>query len=87
MSLEQMNAFYEVLISDRAIYEQYLNKCCRRSFFGGCHWDKTKIINLATSLGYKFTESELAQLLLEDETSVGDRSLNLRNWGLGIGGN
>ncbi|RCJ34745.1 hypothetical protein A6770_16925 [Nostoc minutum NIES-26] len=77
MSLQQVNAFYEVLISDQAIYEQYLKKCCRRGFFGSCHWDKTKIVNFATTIGYKFTEDELAQVLFEDEASFCDSSLNL----------
>ncbi|MBH8573678.1 Nif11-like leader peptide family natural product precursor [Nostocaceae cyanobacterium CENA369] len=69
MSLKQVNAFYEVVISDRAIYEQYLKKCCRRGFLGSCHWDKTRIVKFASTLGYQFTESELAQVLFEDEAS------------------
>ncbi len=67
MSLLDVNAFYEVLISDQDLYEQYINKCCRRGFFGSCHWDKTKIVNFAASIGYNFTEQELVQLWFENE--------------------
>lgn len=74
MSLEQANTFYELLISDQAIYEQYLKKCCRQGFFSSCHWDKTKIVNFANTFGYKFTEYELAQLWFESETNFYDQS-------------
>ncbi|MBD2345866.1 Nif11-like leader peptide family natural product precursor [Anabaena subtropica] len=69
MSLEQANAFYEVLMSDEAIYQKYFIKCCRPGLFGSCHWDETKIVNFASTLGYNFTEHELAQLWFECEPS------------------
>jgi hypothetical protein len=81
MSLAQVNAFYEVLISDQAIYEQYFNKCCRRGIFASCHWDKSKIVNFAATLGYSFNEHELAQLWFESEPSLSDSSLNLSVYG------
>lgn len=81
MSLEQVNAFYDVLISDQAIYEQYLNKCCQRGFFGSRHWDKSKIVNFATNIGYKFTERELDQMLFESEPKLIKNSPNLSEHG------
>lgn len=76
MSLKQVNAFYELLISEPAIYDEYYNKCCRRGFFNTCHWDKTKIINFAATLGYNFNESELDELCFESE-NISDYSLKL----------
>lgn len=81
MSLAQVNAFYEVLISNEAIYQQYFNKCCRRGILGSCHWDKTKIVNFAATLGYGFNERELDQLWFESEPSLSDDSLNLSAYG------
>ncbi|WP_017655640.1 Nif11-like leader peptide family natural product precursor [Fortiea contorta] len=69
MSLTQVNAFYELLISEPAIYQEYYNKCCRQGFFGSYHWDKSKIISLAATLGYNFNENELIHLWLEGEQS------------------
>lgn len=77
MSLKQVNAFYELLISEPAIYEQYYNKCCRQGFFGSHHWDKIKIVNLAATLGYSFSESELNQLWFESEANLYEHALSL----------
>lgn len=73
MSLQQAHAFYEFLISDEATYEQYLKKCCSRGLMGSCHWDKTKIINFASTFGYKFNEDELEQLWFEGEVRTIDQ--------------
>ncbi|MBW4434556.1 MAG: Nif11 family protein [Pelatocladus maniniholoensis HA4357-MV3] len=59
MSLEQVNAFYDLLNSDQALYEQYYNKCSNKGVFGIWNWDKTKIVDFAASIGYNFTETEL----------------------------
>jgi hypothetical protein len=59
MSLEQVNAFYEVLMSEQDIYDQYYHKCCIRGLFGIWNWDKTKIVSFAATLGYTFNENEL----------------------------
>ncbi|MFK0730929.1 MAG: Nif11-like leader peptide family natural product precursor [Gloeotrichia echinulata GP01] len=78
MSLQQVNAFYDLLISEPEIYEQYYHKCCSRGFFGICHWDKTKIISFGATLGYSFTEGELDELWFDsDEPSVADQALTL----------
>ena len=74
MSLAQVDAFYETLISDQVLYEQYFRQCCRRGFFGSCHWDKTKIVNFAATLGYSFTEGELVQLWFEGEPILYENS-------------
>jgi hypothetical protein len=76
MSLKQVNAFYELLISEPAIYEQYYHNCCRQGFFGSHHWDKTKIVNLAASLGYGFSESELNQVWFESEPTFSEQTLS-----------
>ncbi len=77
MSLKQVNAFYNLLISEPAIYEKYYHKCCQQGFFGSHHWDKNKIVRLAASLGYNFSESELNQSWLESESDFSDSSVNL----------
>ncbi|GAX37555.1 hypothetical protein NIES3585_36000 [Nodularia sp. NIES-3585] len=77
MTLEQVETFYKVLISDQTIYEQYCNQCCRRGFFGSYHWNKTKIINFATNLGFKFTEYELEKLWFESAPSFVNEPLSL----------
>ncbi len=59
MSLEQVNAFYDLLNSDQILYEQYYNKCSNKGVFGIWDWDKTKIVDFAASIGYNFTETEL----------------------------
>ncbi|WP_016952935.1 Nif11-like leader peptide family natural product precursor [Anabaena sp. PCC 7108] len=63
MSLEQVESFFEMLSSEPEIYRQYYNNCCRQGFFSSCHWDTKKIVNFAITLGYRFTESELEELL------------------------
>ncbi|HLP88874.1 MAG TPA: Nif11-like leader peptide family natural product precursor [Nostocaceae cyanobacterium] len=65
MSLEQVQAFYELLNSNQNVYEQYLNKCCYQGILGSYHWDKKRIINFAATLGYNFTENELNQMWFE----------------------
>jgi hypothetical protein len=70
MSLEQIDAFYEVLASDQVLYEQYYNNCCVRGLFGIWNWDNNKIVNFATSLGYEFTEVELNIALFENGAGV-----------------
>jgi hypothetical protein len=70
MSLQQAHAFYEFLMSDEATYEEYFKKCCGRGLMGSCHWDKNKITNFASTLGYDFTESELEQLWFEGEANA-----------------
>ncbi|MBW4564825.1 MAG: Nif11-like leader peptide family natural product precursor [Mojavia pulchra JT2-VF2] len=70
MPLEQVNAFYELLMSEPAIYEQYYKNCCSQGFFGSCHWDKTKIVSFAATLGYSFSERELDQIWFESESSL-----------------
>jgi hypothetical protein len=72
MSLSAGQDFYEVLISHPAIYEKYYHQCCWRGLFGSCHWDKTKIVNFAATLGYKFSEQELDQLWFENELVSAD---------------
>lgn len=74
MSIEHVDAFYELISSDSAIYEQYYNQCCRPGFLGSYHWDKTKIVDFAVNLGYSFTESELDEVWFGSEAvSIGTR--------------
>lgn len=80
MSLQQVNDFYEVLMSEQAIYEQYYSKCCVRGLFGIWDWDKTKIVNFAASLGYIFTETELDEVWFGSEPSISESSLNLSEY-------
>jgi len=77
MSLEQVNAFYEVLMSDQAIYEQYYSKCCVRGCFGIWNWDKTEIVSFANTLGYIFTENELDTVWFGTELNVSETSQTL----------
>lgn len=80
MSLKQVDAFYELLISDQAIYEQYYKQCCRKGFFNSCHWDKTKIVSFAATLGYNFSEIELDQAWLESESHLSEPSTSLSEY-------
>ncbi|WP_017315224.1 hypothetical protein [Mastigocladopsis repens] len=82
MSLEQVNSFYEVLMSEQVIYEQYYNKCCVRGLFGIWDWDKTKIVHFAATLGYRFTESELDEVWFGGEPSISESSLDLSEYRL-----
>ncbi len=70
MSLEQVNAFYDLLNSDQVLYEQYYNKCSNKGVFGIWNWDKTKIVNFAASVGYNFTETELDFALFGENVSL-----------------
>ena len=80
MSLEQVDAFYELLNAEQAIYEQYYNQCCRPGFLGSYHWDKTKIVDFAANLGYSFNENELDQVWFGNEPSFSEESVNLSQY-------
>ncbi|MEB3181035.1 MAG: Nif11-like leader peptide family natural product precursor [Nostocaceae cyanobacterium] len=67
MSLEQVNAFYEHLTADAALYEQYFHKCGTQGCFGELHWDKTKVVYFAATIGYNFTPDELHQVWFGSE--------------------
>ncbi|BAY20512.1 hypothetical protein NIES2100_02540 [Calothrix sp. NIES-2100] len=81
MSLQQVNAFYDLLVSEPAIYDQYQNKCCNRGFFGTYHWDKGKIVRFAATHGYNFDESDLDQVWFQDESNVSQNSFNVAKSG------
>lgn len=70
MSLEQVNAFYEVVSTDANIYEQYYSTCCQRGMFGAWNWDTNKIVSFANSLGFNFTESELVAVLFDSDATL-----------------
>ncbi|MEC4812952.1 MAG: Nif11-like leader peptide family natural product precursor [Scytonema sp. PMC 1069.18] len=76
MSIEQVNAFYDFLMSEQAIYEQYYNQCCIRGFFGICDWDKAKIVNFANNFGYSFNENELEAVLFGSDTLAHEYTIN-----------
>jgi hypothetical protein len=78
MSLEQVKDFYEILMSNQEIYEQYYNNCCLRGLFGVWNWDKTKIVNFAATLGYSFTESELDAALFSGELGDTEEFMSVR---------
>ncbi|MDJ0695325.1 MAG: Nif11-like leader peptide family natural product precursor [Mastigocoleus sp. MO_167.B18] len=75
MSVENATAFYEVLVSDRDVYEQYCKKCSQQGVFGVWNWDKTKIVNFAAKLGFDFTEVELDQVWFETEPDSSPNSM------------
>ena len=77
MSLEQVRVFYEVLASDRELYQQYFERCGRQGFFGSWHWNKTKIVSFGAALGYTFTENELEQLWFDSDTSYSQPSVTV----------
>jgi hypothetical protein len=77
MSLAQVNAFYDVLSSDQAIYDEYCHKCCLRGLFGIWSWDPIKIVNFASSLGFSFTNNDLEVVLFEGNASVVQPSMSL----------
>jgi Nif11 domain len=81
MSLEQVKAFYDLLTSEPAIYDQYAKKCCNQGFFSTYHWDKTKIVKFAATHGYSFNETELDQIWFGSESSDAENSLNLAKSG------
>jgi Nif11 domain len=70
MSLEQVRVFYDLLTIDEGIYEQYFSQCSAQGFFGNRHWNKTKIVNFAASLGFSFTENQLEEAWFGSNTSV-----------------
>lgn len=72
MSLQQVHAFYEVLMLDSSIYEAYFNNCCKRGLLGSYHWNTNKIVNFAATLGYQFTEYELTYVWFENEPRLID---------------
>lgn len=76
MSLKEARIFYEVLRVDEAIYKQYFNLCGRQGFFGAWHWDKTKIVKFAATLGFNFNEGELEYSWFESNPSEPQESLN-----------
>lgn len=76
MSLEQVRVFYEVLASDRDLYQQYFNQCGCQGFLGSWHWNKTKIVRFGADLGYQFTENELEQAWFESEPSNSKESVS-----------
>ena len=78
MSLEQVDAFYETLMTHQEVYEQYYKKCSIKGTFGVWNWDKAKIVDFAATLGYEFTEPELAEVLFDGRVTVYNRSYNLR---------
>lgn len=78
MSLEQVDAFYENLMTNQEIYENYYKKCSLKGTFGIWNWDKTKIVNFAAALGYEFTEPELDQVLFDTGAIASNKSFNLR---------
>lgn len=67
MSVENATAFYQVLISEQDIYEQYCKKCSQQGVFGVWNWDKTEIVNFAAKLGFDFTECELDRVWFDTD--------------------
>ncbi|WP_427161583.1 hypothetical protein ACQFX9_08500 [Aliinostoc sp. HNIBRCY26] len=76
MSLQQVHAFYEVLMLDSSIYEAYFNNCSNRGLLGSWHWDTNKIVNFAATFGYEFTEYELTHVWFENEPISTHNSLS-----------
>ena len=70
MSLEQVDAFYDNLMQNQEVYEQYYKSCSIKGVFGVWNWDKKKIVNFAASLGYEFTEPELDEVLFDTSSTV-----------------
>lgn len=79
MSVENAAAFYQVLVSDQEIYEQYCKKCSQQGVFGVWSWDKTKIVNFAAKLGFDFTEYELDRVWFDTEQVNLQDSVDLSN--------
>lgn len=76
MSVENATAFYQVLVSDPEIYEQYCKKCSQQGVFGVWNWDKAKIVNFAAKLGFDFTECELDRVWFDTELSSNQNSID-----------
>jgi hypothetical protein len=77
MSLEQVNAFYEVLSSNPDVYDEYFSKCCLRGLFGIWSWDTVKIVDFAASLGFSFTVNDLEIALFEGDAGIVQPSMSL----------
>ncbi|MGB3637922.1 MAG: Nif11-like leader peptide family natural product precursor [Rivularia sp. (in: cyanobacteria)] len=77
MSLEQVDAFYENLMANQEVYEQYYKSCSVKGVFGVWNWDKKKIVNFAATLGYEFTEPELDEGLFDTGAIDSNKTLNL----------
>lgn len=77
MSLEQVDAFYETLMVNQEVYEQYYKKCSIKGTFGVWNWDKKKIVNFAATLGYEFTEPELDEVLFDTGATASTKSFNV----------
>ncbi|MEM6753829.1 MAG: Nif11-like leader peptide family natural product precursor [Cyanobacteria bacterium P01_C01_bin.38] len=78
MSLEQVDAFYENLMANQEVYEQYYKSCSIKGVFGVWNWDRKKIVNFAATLGYEFTEPELNEVLFNTGASDYNKTLNIR---------
>ncbi|MBF2015132.1 MAG: hypothetical protein IGS23_08000 [Rivularia sp. T60_A2020_040] len=78
MSLERVDAFYEDLMINQEVYEEYYKKCSVKGTFGVWSWDKTKIVDFAATLGYEFSESELDEVLFNAGALTDNKSFNLR---------
>lgn len=70
MSLEQVESFYEMLSLEPLIYEQYYKHCRQQGVFHSSHWDTSKIVNFAATLGYGFSEAELEELLFASQPVI-----------------
>lgn len=81
MSVENATAFYQVLVSDQEIYEQYCKKCSQQGVYGVWSWDKTKIVNFAAKLGFDFTEHDLDKVWFDTEESHIQDSIDLSTHG------
>lgn len=77
MSLEQVDSFYENLMANQEVYEQYYKSCSIKGVFGVWSWDKKKIVHFAATLGYEFTEPELDQVLFDTGATDSNKSLNI----------
>ncbi|MDY6901506.1 MAG: Nif11-like leader peptide family natural product precursor [Cyanobacteriota bacterium] len=78
MSLEQVDAFYDNLMKNQEVYEQYYKSCSIKGVFGVWNWDKKKIVNFAATLGFEFTEPELDEVLFDAGAAGSNQSLNIR---------
>lgn len=74
MSLEQVDAFYENLMTNQEVYEEYYKNCSVKGTFGVWNWDKKKIVNFASALGYEFTEPELDEMLFDTGAMASTKS-------------
>ncbi|BAY83384.1 MAG: Nif11-like leader peptide family natural product precursor [Cyanobacteria bacterium P01_A01_bin.68] len=77
MSLEQVDAFYDNLMQNQEVYEQYYKSCSIKGVFGVWNWDKKKIVNFAATLGFEFTEPELDEVLFDAGARDSNQTLNI----------